>query len=144
MRLVSQRVQARIVDGVARTTIEQIHRNDGQGEGEAVVLFPIPPDAAVDRFTMTMDGKEVSAEVLPADKARSVYEEIVRKRRDPGLLEVRGSRARARAALPDPAGEGHAGDPAVRIGHSGVGWIHTWSFPLRAAGVGSPPPNRSR
>jgi Ca-activated chloride channel family protein len=39
---------------------------------------------------MEIDGKQVEAELLGADKARHIYEDIVRKLRDPALLEYSG------------------------------------------------------
>src|SRR3954451_24051439 len=39
---------------------------------------------------MDIDGKQVEAELLPADKARGIYNEIVRKAKDPALLEYAG------------------------------------------------------
>src|SRR5258707_1150276 len=39
---------------------------------------------------MDINGTMQEAELLPADKARSIYEEIVRKYRDPALLEYAG------------------------------------------------------
>ncbi len=39
---------------------------------------------------MEIGGKSVDAELLPADKARGIYEDIVRKMRDPALLEYAG------------------------------------------------------
>ena len=41
------------------------------------------------RFCGTLEsgGKQVEAELLSADKARRIYEDIVRKARDPALLE---------------------------------------------------------
>src|SRR5438445_5128516 len=53
-------------------------------------MFPVPKGAHIDKFTMEIGGKMVDAELLPADKARQIYEEIVRKMRDPALLEYAG------------------------------------------------------
>ena len=39
---------------------------------------------------MEIDGKQVEAELLPAEKARRIYEDIVRKLKDPALLEYAG------------------------------------------------------
>ena len=38
-------------------------------------------------FTMFINGKRTSAELLDAHKARKIYEDIVRQMRDPALLE---------------------------------------------------------
>jgi len=47
----------------------------------------LPAGAAVSGFAMKVGGKEVAGEILERDKARQLYEEIVRRVRDPGLLE---------------------------------------------------------
>src|SRR5437764_14838790 len=53
-------------------------------------MFPVPKGAHLDKFSMEIGGKSVDAELLPADKARGIYEDIVRKLRDPALLEYAG------------------------------------------------------
>ena len=53
-------------------------------------MFPVPKGAHIDKFSMEIGGKTVDAELLPADKARGIYEDIVRKMRDPALLEYAG------------------------------------------------------
>jgi Ca-activated chloride channel family protein len=57
---------------------------------EIEYLFPLPPDAAVDQFTLVVDGRELTGRIMDAGEARRVYDDIVRKRRDPGLLEYAG------------------------------------------------------
>ncbi|MDW8310521.1 MAG: VWA domain-containing protein, partial [Verrucomicrobiales bacterium] len=54
---------------------------------EGTFLFPVPKGAQIDKFSMDIAGKSVAAELLPADKARQIYEDIVRRARDPALLE---------------------------------------------------------
>ena len=53
-------------------------------------MFPLPPGAHIDKFSMDVNGKMKDAELLDADKARGIYEEIVRKYKDPALLEYAG------------------------------------------------------
>ena len=57
---------------------------------EGTYLFPVPKGAQIDKFAMDIGGKQVEAELLPADKARRIYEDIVRKLKDPALLEYAG------------------------------------------------------
>src|ERR1019366_3743009 len=57
---------------------------------EGTYLFPIPKGGQIDKFTMEIGGKQVEAELLSADKARGIYEDIVRKLKDPALLEYAG------------------------------------------------------
>ncbi len=57
---------------------------------EGTYLFPVPKDAQVDKFTMQINGQNVPAELLDAGKARAIYEDIVRRRLDPALMEYAG------------------------------------------------------
>lgn len=57
---------------------------------EAEYYMPIPADASVDQLTLTVNGQELSGEILSADQARARYEDIVRRKRDPALLEYAG------------------------------------------------------
>ncbi|MBN1417505.1 MAG: VWA domain-containing protein [Planctomycetes bacterium] len=77
-------------DQVASVTIDQQFVNTGRGMMEVEYLFPIPPEAAIDSMTLLVDGKEFAAKVLKADEARKIYEEIVRQKKDPALLEYVG------------------------------------------------------
>jgi Ca-activated chloride channel family protein len=76
------------VDGqVADTTVVQVFRNTTGRDLEADYLFPLPPGASVRQFTMWVGGKRMGAETLGAREARDIYEGIVRRLEDPGLLE---------------------------------------------------------
>jgi len=90
LEVASVKVQTRINDQVAVTSIEQEFYNPNAARLEGTFIFPVPKGAHLDRFTMEIDGKQVDAELLTADKARRIYEDIVRKMRDPALLEYAG------------------------------------------------------
>ncbi len=82
------------IDGQKATTrVDQefFNPNDSVLEGE--YLFPIPTGAHIDKFTMRVGDKDLEAELLDAAKARAIYEDIVRKQRDPALLEYTGRAA---------------------------------------------------
>jgi len=80
-------VETRIKDQVAVTSVHQEFYNPNQARLEGTFVFPVPRGAHLDKFTMDIDGHPVQAELLSADKARHLYEDIVRKLRDPALLE---------------------------------------------------------
>jgi Ca-activated chloride channel homolog len=84
------KVHTRITDQVAVTSVDQEFYNPNSARLEGTFVFPIPKGAHIDKFTMEIDGKQVEAELLPADKARRIYEDIVRKLKDPALLEYAG------------------------------------------------------
>lgn len=87
LELTSHQVNVRINDQVARTAIEEEFYNPNNARLEGTFLFPVPRGAQINKFTMEIGGKPVEAELLSADKARRIYEDIVRKMRDPALLE---------------------------------------------------------
>ncbi len=84
------KVDTHIKDQVAVTKIEQEFFNPNPRAMEGTFLFPVPKGAAITKFTMEIGGKPIEAELLPADKARGIYEDIVRRMKDPALLEFAG------------------------------------------------------
>jgi len=83
-------VTVEINDPAALTKIDQVFANPYNRELEANYIFPIPEDAAISRFTAWLNGRQMEAELLDADQARRIYEDIVRRRKDPALLEYAG------------------------------------------------------
>jgi Ca-activated chloride channel homolog len=85
-----QRVDIRVKDGVATAKIEQVFKNSVNRDLEAVYVFPLPQNAAIGDFAMYINGKRMSGELVEKDKARKIYQDIVRRLKDPGLLEYLG------------------------------------------------------
>ena len=83
-------VKMMVRDQVASVSIEQEFYNTSNRAIEVEYMFPVPPGAAIDSMTMMVDGKEFTGKLLPADEARKIYEDIVRKKKDPALLEYVG------------------------------------------------------
>ena len=103
IRIKSHAVETAVDGQGATTTVTQTFFNPNNRELEGTYLFPLPAEAAINKFEMTMNGKMVAGELLPADKARAIYEETVRRMIDPGLLEYAGKavfRARVFPILP--------------------------------------------
>ena len=82
-----QRVSIEIKEQVAKTHVEQVFQNNVNRDLEATYVFPLPKGAAVTEFAMYINGKRASGELLEKGKARKIYEDIVRRMKDPGLLE---------------------------------------------------------
>jgi len=97
-------VDARIVDQVAKVQVSQSFVNTGSRQMEVSFIFPLPYDGAIDRMTLLVDGKEMPAKLLSAEDARRAYEEIVRKNRDPALLEWVGTGMFKTSVFPVPPG----------------------------------------
>lgn len=84
------KADVKIVDQFATTKVDQEFYNPNPRRLEGTFLFPVPKGAAIDKFTMEIDGRPAEAELLAADKARAIYEDIVRRQNDPALLEYAG------------------------------------------------------
>jgi Ca-activated chloride channel family protein len=86
-------VDVRVRDQVAHVAIDQEFLNITDTAGgmlEVEYFFPVPPGAAIDSMTLIVNGKEFKARLLEADEARKIYEDIVRRKKDPALLEYAG------------------------------------------------------
>ena len=97
-------VDARLVDQVARVQVSQSFVNTGSRQLEVSFIFPLPYDGAIDRMTLLVDGKEMPAKLMDAAQARRIYEDIVRKNRDPALLEWIGTGMFQTSVFPVPPG----------------------------------------
>lgn len=87
---VASQVRA-VVDGrVVRVEVEERFRNAGPGLAEGTYVYPMPGEAVFTDFSLWMGEREVRGEMMSADQARGIYEEIVRRLRDPALLTFAG------------------------------------------------------
>jgi Ca-activated chloride channel family protein len=86
----SSQVKADLADRVLRYEVTEIFVNRGGRVGEADYIFPLPRGAAFQDLKLSIDGQLVSGETMSASQARAIYEEIVRRQRDPALVEWMG------------------------------------------------------
>jgi len=86
----SSNVRVDLVDRVLRYEITETFVNRGDRVGEADFMFPLPRGAAFQDLKLEINGEMVAGETMNANQARQIYEEIVRRQRDPALLEWMG------------------------------------------------------
>jgi Ca-activated chloride channel family protein len=86
----SSNVRATLADHVLRYEVEETFRNRGATMQEADYMYPLPAGAAFQELQLSINGQLVSGEIMDAGRARSTYEEIVRRQRDPALVEWMG------------------------------------------------------
>lgn len=79
-----------IRDQIARTVIEESFVNHTKSRLEGIFHFPLPADASISEFGMWIGDELVRADVVEKQRAREIYETILREKRDPGLLEWAG------------------------------------------------------
>ena len=83
-------MRVELVDRVLRYEVTETFINRGSRVGEADFMFPLPKGAAFQDLKLSINGEMVSGEIMNANQARQIYEEIVRRQRDPALLEWMG------------------------------------------------------
>jgi Ca-activated chloride channel homolog len=86
----SIKINSKIDGQVATTHVEQIFRNDTNLTLEGTYFFPIPETASIVEFAIWEGANRLVGEVRSREEARRIYDEIVRSKRDPGLLEYAG------------------------------------------------------
>jgi Ca-activated chloride channel family protein len=88
--ITSIKIDVKIQSQVATTHVEQVFRNDSDAMLEGTYLFPIPESASIAEFAIWDGDRRLVGEVRSREEARRIYDEIVRRQRDPGLLEYAG------------------------------------------------------
>jgi Ca-activated chloride channel homolog len=134
LAMLNHRVNIAIDDQVAITTVDQTFRNHTDRQLEATYIFPIPKGANVNKFTMTINGKELSGEILDAKKAGEIYQSIVRRTQDPGLLEYLGNGMMRLKIFPVPP----KADQKVKISFTSIApqesGVIEYIYPLKTDG----------
>jgi Ca-activated chloride channel family protein len=83
-------VQVTVSGRVARVTVEEWFRNNGSVMDEGIYHFPLPGEAVFSSYSLWQGDQELRGEAMDAAQARSIYEAIVRRKRDPALIELAG------------------------------------------------------
>jgi len=110
------RVDVEIIDQVAMTTIDQVFINNHERDIEGMFIFPLPEEAAISEFAMYIGGKKIKGEILDAENARRIYEDIVRRLKDPALLEYVGRNMFRARVYPIPA----RGEKRIKLSYSEI------------------------
>ena len=87
----SSQVRVDMVNRVLRYEVTETFLNTGRALGEADYLFPLPGGSAFEDLKLSINGELVSGETMNATDARRIYEDIVRRQRDPALVEWMGA-----------------------------------------------------
>jgi Ca-activated chloride channel family protein len=109
-------VDIQIDNQVSQTTVDQVFINNYHRDIEGTYIFPIPQDASISKFSMFMGGEEVRGKILDRDEARRIYQDIVRQRKDPALLEYFKDGMFKASVYPIPAN----GETRIKLDYSEV------------------------
>ncbi|MFP6683420.1 MAG: VIT domain-containing protein, partial [Polyangiaceae bacterium] len=71
--LSSHKVKVRIVDGFARTEIDEVFTNSSNEVLEGIYRFPLPPDAQIERLALEVDGELKEGAFLDRERAAKIW-----------------------------------------------------------------------
>ncbi|HSW28682.1 MAG TPA: VIT domain-containing protein [Longimicrobiales bacterium] len=87
---VRSEVRVSLEGRVAQVEVSEWFRNRGARVAEGHYLYPLPGEAVFQGFSLFQGDAELRGEIMDAAQARAIYEEIVRRRADPALIELAG------------------------------------------------------
>ncbi|MDH5760538.1 MAG: VIT domain-containing protein, partial [Gemmatimonadota bacterium] len=89
-RRVETDVRVTIRGPVAEVVVDEWFQNQGSTVAEGDYLYPLSVGVALSGASLYQGETELRGEVMDAAQARGIYEAIVRRRRDPALIEYAG------------------------------------------------------
>jgi len=152
VRLQSVSVSVDLVGGQAQTDVLLVFRNPNRRVLEGELQFPLLAGQQVTGFALDVDGRMRDAVPVEKDKGRQVFEDIVRRGIDPGLLEAtqgnnyklriyplpaQGTRS-VRLRVAEPLAP-RAGGRVYRLVLAYGAGIPQFTLAIRARGVSTPP-----
>src|SRR6185436_4188748 len=80
-------VQADVAGFIARVKVTQTFHNPTKEKIEAVYVFPLPHESAVDDMTMVIGEKKIVGVIKRRAEARSIYQQAIDAGQTAALLE---------------------------------------------------------
>lgn len=102
---VASSIRATIEGRVARIEVEEQFRNTGTVMAEGTYHYPLAGESVFQSLSLWMGETELKGEFMDAARARGIYEEIVRRRRDPALVTLAGHQLMRAQVFPIQPGE---------------------------------------
>ncbi len=99
----SEAVTIAIQNQMVKTRVVQVFRNTTGRILEGDYMFPLPFGANIVSFATWDDGMRINGVIMEKVKAKKIYDDIVSKMKDPGLLENAGSNTFRARIFPIPA-----------------------------------------
>ncbi len=113
LQVTAVHVDTRIYGSLAQTVMTMTFYNPGTRAVAGDLYFPLPEGATISGYALDIKGVMIDGVVVEKDRGRQVFEKIVRKGIDPGLVEwVKGNNFKTRI-FPIPA----QGTRTVRVSY---------------------------
>ena len=103
MRLARVDTDVKISGLLADTTVQMTFANPNGRVLAGDLYFPLPEGATICGYALDIEGKMVDGVVVEKEKAREVFEKVVRQGLDPGLVEWSGGNHFKTRVFPIPA-----------------------------------------
>lgn len=116
VRITGVAVNIKVIDQAATTSFVIKLHNPGRAMAEAEMLLPVPMGCVIGRFDFDGVGAEPSAVLLPVVEARRIYDDIVRRYKDPAIMQFSGLSLVRTSVFPVPAG----GNQEIRFSYDHV------------------------
>ncbi len=75
------------------TKINQVFINPNNFEVDGIYIFPVPDDAALSNFALSIDEEPVTGQLLSHEESRRIYRSSVQQRYNTAIIEYIGTRA---------------------------------------------------
>lgn len=103
VRVTNVDIEADIEGSVTETCVTIVLHNPNGRVLEGELEFPLPADATVSGYALDVNGRMVDGVIVEKEKARAVFDEVVRQGIDPGLAEQIGGNMFRTKVYPLPA-----------------------------------------
>ena len=80
-------VQAQVSGNLARVEVTQTFENPYDEPLEAIYVFPLPDEAAVDDMEITIGDRTIRGDIKRREEAQAIYQQAIEEGRTAGLLE---------------------------------------------------------
>ncbi|HUH03028.1 MAG TPA: VIT domain-containing protein, partial [Kofleriaceae bacterium] len=125
--------QAVIAGPLAFTELRLRFRNPRDRVIEGRFAITLPPNAAISRLAMQIDGRWQEAEVVELQAARRAYEDFLHRRQDPALMEKEAGNEFSARIFPIPANG--VKDIIISYSQELIGTDASYTLPLRGLPV---------
>lgn len=98
-------IDAKFKDQIADVSVTQEVRNITAHDLEVEMFFPLPQSGIIQSFNMMVDGQEIPGKILDKNEAKSIYQGIVNRKKDPALMEYIGNGLFKTSVFPIKVGE---------------------------------------
>jgi len=102
--LETQQISITVEDGIASYEVNQEFRNNTGEPIEAEYYFPLPEEACLSDFAIWMEGERTPGDLLARHRAVEIFERIIQRFVDPGVLEYADQDLIKARIFPIPAG----------------------------------------